>query len=271
MNKIEPKIIEEIAEKVAVSVRGVTQEQVKQIIEEKMKSQALGYRAIGKHVGLKKDKVMETWKKCEPMITLAETTARRPIDEGELFADAFSFIERLLKKGLKIGDISVELVKSFKIVPDKAKEIVGKYFSQKNLNIVDLEDKIKDIDTDVWELKERLELAFHHVRREMKSCPYYRVFDGTCRYWRWKSKPIDTWIRNDMVEDKGEWYLKVSEHPEYCVTCEISIGQRVKRLETDMREVINGLNTVIDDLNVVIDGLARMGLMVKFRSIPKLK
>ena len=260
---------------VAASVKGITQEQVEKIIELKLESN-LGYREIGKRVGLKKDKVSEVWKKCEPLLALemeASEKPEKPRDEGELYAEAFSFIERLWKEGLKAGDIAIGLAKEFKLVPDKAEGIVRKFIDLKELDLASLEENFIDMKEELTFLKQKFGLAVRHGKHKMGDCSdHYNKDDGTCRYWRWKNKPDDPWIRNDMVEDKGEWFLRVSEHPEYCATCEIlPLNQRVKQLERDMKEVINGLNGVIDNLNVVTDTLAITGLMVKFRSIPNLK
>lgn len=217
MGRVEQKTIEEIAEKVAVSVRGVTEEQVKQIIEEKMKGPALGYRAIGKRVGLKKDKVMETWKKCEPMLALTRGIPGepgKPRDEGEFYAEAFSTIGKLLERGCEPADIVIELVKRFKVLPAKAREAVQSFFEQKRFNVVNLEKE-----------------------------------------WKGRLIALEADVRS--LRQKIESLLPVS--------------QRVKQLEGDTGEITNSLNRVIDDLNEVTDTLAMARLMVKFRSIPKLK
>ncbi|MFH1471002.1 MAG: hypothetical protein ABIF01_04590, partial [Candidatus Micrarchaeota archaeon] len=256
MERVSQKTIEEIVQKVAALVRGVTQEQVKRLIENKLENPTLGYRELGKPVGLKKDKVREVWKMAEPMLAQAEASKasekfakaeaskvpEKPRDEGELYAEAFSFIEGLWKEGSKAGDIAIALSRNFKLVPDKAEEIVRKYLDLKELDLASLEENFVDMEDELKILKQKFGLAIRHGRNKMKDCTYYNKDDGTCRHWRWESRPDDPWIHNDMVEYRGEWFLEVSEHPEYCATCEsLPIGQGVGQLETDMKEVINGL------------------------------
>jgi hypothetical protein len=57
MERMDQITIEEIARKVAASVKGVTREQVKKIVELKLGDTEIGYRATGKIANLKKDKV----------------------------------------------------------------------------------------------------------------------------------------------------------------------------------------------------------------------
>jgi len=234
MEKIDPKLIDEIANKVAASVKGVTQEQAKKIIELKLEDSMLGYREMGKRVALKKDKVMQVWKMAEPMLTLVKETSKepeKPKDEGEFYGEAFSMTEKLLRRGYRPSDIVIELVKKLKILPDKAREAVEKYFEQKRLNVIDLEKKLRkelrelrervdDIDADLWPLKQRVELGLGSPGRYQRNkCPQSRKSDGVCTYWHWDSRPSDLRIREALVKDGNVWRLKVSEHPEYCATC----------------------------------------------------
>jgi len=234
MEKIDPKVIEEVERKVLASVRGVTQEQVKQIIVLKSSNPELGYRETGKRVGLKKDKVREVWKMAEPMLALAKETSKepeKPMDEGEFYSEAFSMTEKLSARGYRPSDIVIEVVKKFKILPDKAREAVEKYFEQKRLNVIDLEKKLRkelrelrervdDIDADLWPLKQRVELGLGSPGRYKRNkCPQSRKSDGVCTYWHWDSRPSDLRIREALVKDGNVWRLKVSEHPEYCATC----------------------------------------------------
>jgi len=226
---MDQRVIEEIARNVASAVRGVTQEQVKRVIEEKMKNPALGCRAIGKIVGLKKDKVNEVWKKCESVIASAKTEEPGKIeDEGKFYARAFSLIEELHKNDLTPRQAVIELVKRLKITPDKAEEVVKKYHGIDDLTAIkELENRIEDIDTDVWTLRKKMKLALYHVTHKMWGCPYYRALNGTCRRWVWKTKPKDmVWIWNDIVEEGNEWSLRVKKHPEFCATCSVPLTQK---------------------------------------------
>ena len=237
---MDQRVIEEIARNVASAVRGVTQEQVKRVIEEKMKNPALGCRAIGKIVGLKKDKVNEVWKKCESVIASAKTEEPGKIeDEGKFYARAFSLIEELHKNDLTPRQAVIELVKRLKITPDKAEEVVKKYHGIDDLTAIkELENRIEsigstlrsfqaEIRTEVQILRERMVLALQHARDKMWGCPYYRALNGTCRRWVWKTKPKDmVWIWNDIVEEGNEWSLRVKKHPEFCATCSVPLTQK---------------------------------------------
>lgn len=229
-------MIEEIARKVVVAVKGITPEQAKQAIELKLANSTLGYRELGKRVNppLKKDKVMQVWKMAEPMLALVKETSRepeKPRDEGEFYAEAFSTIEKLLKRGFKPADIVIELVKRFKILPQKSNTVVQSYFDQKRLNVIELEKK--------W-------------RRKLASLQKRVAEIGALQEW---ADGIDA----DMQSLRRR------------VELSLSTGQRVEQLETDMMRVIYGLNRAIRNLNVVINTLASAGLMVKYRSIPELK
>jgi hypothetical protein len=236
MGEIDQKTIEEIARKVAASVKGVTQEQVKQIIELKLSNPVLGYREIGKRVGLKKDKVWQVWKMAEPMLALAKEIPKepeRPRDEGEFYSEAFSMIERFLKRGLKPADIVIGLVKKLKISPEKAREAVEKYFEQKRLNVIDLERKwegfrrkaqekwrkIDELDEYVQVLLERSELGVEHGKFKMENCIHHQESDGTCNCWIWKDLPTNYLIRENLVRVSEGWHLRVRKVPEYCVDC----------------------------------------------------
>jgi hypothetical protein len=208
----------------------------------------------------------------DPMLAQAEASKvpEKPRDEGELYAEAFSFIEGLWKEGSKAGDIAIALSRNFKLVPDKAEEIVRKYLDLKELDLASLEEDFVEMEDELKILKQRFGLVIRHGKNKTKDCNHYNKDDGTCRYWRWESRPDDPWIHDDMVEDGGNWFLNVSEHPEYCVACGSPISQKAEQLETDMKEVINALNKMVDYLNLVTDVLASAGLIAKFRSIPKL-
>jgi polyhydroxyalkanoate synthesis regulator phasin len=215
-------------------VRSITSEQVERIIELKLANPDLGYREIGKRVGLKKDKVMQAWKMAEPVLALAKEIPKepeRPRDEGEFYSEAFSMIERFLKRGLKPADIVIELVKRLKISPEKAREAVEKYFEQKRLNVIELEMKL---------------------RRKLATLEKKIGEIDVLQEW---ADGIDADIRS--LKQKIELVLPII--------------QRVGQLEMDMMQVINSLNRVIRNLNVAISALSHVGLVVKFGSIPELK
>jgi hypothetical protein len=234
MEKIDPKVIEEVERKVLASVRGVTQEQVKQIIVLKSSNPELGYRETGKRVGLKKDKVREVWKMVEPMLALAKETSKepeKPMDEGEFYSEAFSTIEKLLMKGYGPADIAVELVKKFGILPEKARGTVEKYFELKRLNVIELEKK--------WGKQLRkLQERFGEI---------------------------------DALQELAERIDADMQSLRQRVEVLLSTSQRVEQLEMDMVRVVNSLNRVIRNLNDATDALSHAGLVVKFRSIPELK
>lgn len=222
LGDMDPKLLEKVAAVIAASVKGVTIDKARKIIELKLGDPPIGYRAIGKSVNLKKDKVMEVWKTAEPMLDLLKETSEvpeKPRDEGELYSEGFTEIEKLSKKGLKPGDIATQLVKKFKVIPKKAREMVREYFDLEDLNIIALEGKIEEMDADLGELRGTIELSLHHGRDKQKKCGHFNESDGTCRLWRWSSRPDDPWIRDDMVRIGDKWHLAVSEHPEFCATC----------------------------------------------------
>ena len=226
--KIDQNSIEGLAEEVASRVRGATANQIKKILEVKLKDPALGYRRIGKLVALNKDKVREIWGVCEHMLSsvkLAPKESEKALDEGEFYATAFLRIEKYEKKGFKPRNIAIELVKELKTAPEKAGMAVKKYFGLEDLDALDeLWEQIDDISTDIGTLRRSVELGLRSPGRYKRDkCEQFRKLDGLCAYWQWNVLPSNPSIRSALVKAGDKWRLKVSEHPEHCATCQYKL------------------------------------------------
>ena len=228
MVKINQNSIEGLAEEIAIRVKGTTADQIKKILEVKLKDPALGYRRIGKLVALNKDKVREIWRICESMLSSVKLTPKeseKAMDEGDFYANAFKRIEEYEKKCFGSRKIAIELVKELKITPEKAEMAVKKYFGLENLDALDeLWEQIEDINTDIRALRRSVELGLRSpgiCKRD--KCVYFRKLDGLCTCWQWNVLPSNPSIRSALVKDGDKWLLKVSEHPEYCATCQYKL------------------------------------------------
>jgi hypothetical protein len=237
------KKVEEIVEKTAAKMKGVSREQIKKVVELKFGDPNLGYRRIGRIAGLKKDKVMKVWKAVQSTVVQTSAKPEEYEDEGKFCSEAFSFIGKCERKSLKPREIAIELVKRFQIVPSRAREIVEQYFGLRDLDAVqelreEIDEDFTDVHRTMGSLEQKIVLALEiQGKRQRDGCTHFQKFNGLCTYWSWKDLPDNRLICRALAKYREGWCLRVSEYPEYCATCSVPLTQKLQSISLSPRYV----------------------------------